>query len=91
MTSSNYGYKKGDKVFALMICGVYLASTLGQPMLPFKGASYIVISAYMNMSGAVINFGSYIVYTIVMSLMLLAFFLVFVRFVYRFCIVFFNN
>ncbi|MBO5140955.1 MAG: SLC13 family permease [Peptococcaceae bacterium] len=80
---ATYGYKKGDKVFALMICGVYLASTLGQPMLPFKGASYIVISAYMNMSGAVINFGSYILYTIVMSLMLLAFFLVFVRFVYR--------
>jgi sodium-dependent dicarboxylate transporter 2/3/5 len=52
-------------------------------MLPFKGASYVVVSAYMNMSGVAVNFGSYIVYTIIMSLMLLAFFLVFVRFVYR--------
>lgn len=80
---ASFGYKKGDKVFALMICGVYLASTLGQPMLPFKGASYIVVSAYMNMSGVTVNFGSYILYTIVMSLMMLAFFLVYVRFVVR--------
>ena len=80
---ANFGYKKGDKLFILMVCGVYLASTLGQPMLPFKGASYVVVSAYMNMSGVAVNFGSYIVYTIIMSLMLLAFFLVFVRFVYR--------
>ena len=80
---ANFGYKKGDKLFILMICGVYLASTLGQPMLPFKGASYVVVSAYMNMSGVAVNFGSYIVYTIIMSLMMLAFFLLFVRFVYR--------
>ncbi len=80
---ATFGYKKGDKLFALMICGVYLASTLGQPMLPFKGASYIVVSAYMSMSGVAVNFGSYIIYTIVMSLMLLAFFLVYVRFVVR--------
>ena len=80
---ANFGYKKGDKLFILMVCGVYLASTLGQPMLPFKGASYVVVSAYMNMSGVAVNFGSYIIYTIIMSLMLLAFFLVFVRFVYR--------
>lgn len=80
---ASFGYKKGDKVFALMICGVYLASTLGQPMLPFKGASYIVVSAYMNMSGVTVNFGSYILYTIIMSLLMLAFFLVYVRFVVR--------
>ena len=80
---TSFGYKKGDKLFTLMICGVYLASTLGQPMLPFKGASYAVISAFVNMSGIAVNFASYIIYTVIMSLMMLAFFLVFVRFVYR--------
>ena len=78
-----FGYKKGDRVFALMICGVYLASTLGQPMLPFKGASYAILGAYMKMSGVVLNFGAYILYTIVMSLMMLALFVVYVRFVLR--------
>ena len=80
---ATFGYKKGDKVFILMICGVYLASTLGQPMLPFKGASYIVVSAYMKMSGVAVNFGSYILYTILMSLMMMAIFLLYVRFVVR--------
>jgi sodium-dependent dicarboxylate transporter 2/3/5 len=78
-----FGYKKGDKIFAIMICGVYLASTLGQPMFPFKGASYVVVSAFERMSGMSVNYGAYIAYNIIMSLILLACFLLFVRFVIR--------
>ena len=66
-----------------MICGVYLASTLGQPMFPFKGASYVVVSAFERMSGMSVNYGAYIAYNIIMSLILLACFLLFVRFVIR--------
>ena len=62
-----FGYKKGDKIFAIMICGVYLASTLGQPMFPFKGASYVVVSAFERMSGMSVNYGAYIAYNIIMS------------------------
>lgn len=78
-----FGYKKGDSIFAIMICGVYLASTLGQPMFPFKGASYVVVSAFENMSGMFVNYGAYIAYNVIMSTMLLALFLLFVRFVIR--------
>lgn len=78
-----FGYKKGDKIFAVIICGVYLASTLGQPMLPFKGASYIVVGAFEKLSGLTVNYAAYILYNVIMSLILLVLFLVFVRFVIR--------
>ena len=78
-----FGYKKGDSIFAVMICGVYLASTLGQPMFPFKGASYVVVSAFEKMSSLTVNYGAYIAYNVIMSILLLTLFLVFVRFVIR--------
>ncbi len=81
--SDSFGYKKGDKIFYIMVCGVYLAATLGQPMLPFKGASYVVTSAFTTMSGIAVNYGAFILYNVIMSLMLLALFLVFIRFVVR--------
>ena len=75
----NFGYKKGDKIFYTMICGVYLASTLGQPMFPFKGASLVIVSAFEKVSGLSVNYGSYIAYNVIMSLMLLAAFLLIVK------------
>lgn len=77
------GYKQGDKIFYILICGIYLSSTLGQPMLPFKGAPYIIISAFQKVTGLTVNFGSYIAYNWIMSLILLVLFLLYVRFVVR--------
>lgn len=79
----NFGYKKGDKIFYTMICGVYLASTLGQPMFPFKGASLVIVSAFEKVSGLSVNYGSYIAYNVIMSLMLLAAFLLIVKVLIR--------
>ncbi len=78
-----YGYKKGDKIFYTMICGVYLASTLGQPMFPFKGASLVIVSAFEKVSGLSVNYGSYIAYNVIMSIILLVAFLLVVRFFIR--------
>lgn len=78
-----FGYKKGDKVFALLVCGVYLGGTLGQPLLPFKGASLVVTSAYTKMSGLPINYAAYIAYAILMGVLILTAFLLYVRFVVR--------
>lgn len=79
----NFDYKKGDKIFYIMICGTYLASTLGQPMLPFKGAQYIIVSAFESMSQLSVNYGSFIVFNIIMTLILLALFLLFIGVVIR--------
>ena len=81
--SNKFGYKRNDKIFYTLICGVYLASTLGQPMFPFKGASYVIVSAYEKVSGVTVNYGSYIAYNIIMSIILLICFVLFVRFVLR--------
>lgn len=81
--SGRFGYSRGDKIFYTLICGVYLAATLGQPMFPFKGASYVIVSAYEKVSGVAVNYGSYIAYNFVMSVILLICFVLFVRFVLR--------
>ncbi len=78
-----YGYKKGDKIFYTMICGVYLASTLGQPMFPFKGASLVIVSAFEKTSGLSVNYGSYIAYNVIMSILLLIAFLLVVKVLIR--------
>lgn len=81
--SGRFGYGRGDKIFYTLICGVYLAATLGQPMFPFKGASYIIVSAYEKVTGVTVNYGSYIAYNFIMSVILLICFVLFVRFILR--------
>ena len=78
-----FGYQPGDKIFYTMICGIYLGATLGQPMLPFKGASYVVVSAFVNNFGTDVNYTAFIGYNIIMAIILLALFLVFVRLVIK--------
>lgn len=80
---AKFGYKKDEKIFYTMIAGVYFASTLGQPMFPFKGASYIVVSAFEKMSQLHVNYGAYILYNLIMSILILLCFLVFIKFVVR--------
>lgn len=80
---AKFGYKKDDKIFYTMIAGVYFASTLGQPMFPFKGASYIVISAFEKMSKLHVNYGAYILYNVIMSMIILLCFIAFIKFVVR--------
>ncbi len=79
----NFGYKKGDKIFYTIICGVYLASTLGQPMLPFKGAQYMIVSTFEKISGLTVNFASFILFNWIMSIILLVCFLAIIRFLIR--------
>lgn len=78
-----FRYKKGDKVFYILVCGIYFGSTLGQPMFPFKGAAYLIVSAFEKASGVTVNYVSYILYNVIMSLLLLVLFLVFIKLVIR--------
>lgn len=78
-----FRYKKGDKVFYILVCGVYLGSTLGQPMLPFKGASYLIVNAFQKASGVTVNYVSYIIFNVIMSLLLIVLFIIFIKLVIR--------
>lgn len=77
------GYEKGNKFFYSIICGVYLAATIGQPMIPFKGAILAVISALNDAFGIQINGVSYLIYNVIMALIMFAAYLLIVRFVIR--------
>ncbi|MGI6227748.1 MAG: SLC13 family permease [Peptococcales bacterium] len=74
---------KTDKFYPIFIVGTFFAATIGQPMLPFKGAQLIVVSAYEQMSGQVVNHLSYITFNFIMSMLLMAVFLLFIKFVFR--------
>ena len=62
---------------------MYLASTLGQPMLPFKGAQYMIVSTFEKISGLSVNFVSFILFNWIMSVILLVCFLAIIRFLIR--------
>ena len=78
-----FGYKKGDKIFYIIICGVYLASTLGQPMIPFRGAQLVIINAFVKITGLEVNYSAYIAYNVIMSVLLLICYLLIVKFILR--------
>ena len=82
-TMSEFGYNRHDKVFWVSIFGIYLASTLGQPMFPFKGAALVITGAFSKASELAVNYPAYIAYNLIMSTVMLILFLVFVRFVLR--------
>lgn len=80
---TGFGYKKGDKIFYTIVCGVYLGATLGQPMFPFKGAALIIVSAFEKTSGLSVNYSSYIMFSVIMTVLLLTAYLLIVKFLIR--------
>lgn len=78
-----FGVKKGETPFYAGVVGIYLAATLGQPMFPFKGAALVVVSAYEKLSGTTVSYPSYIAYNVIMSMILLACYLMLLKLVFR--------
>lgn len=76
-------YRKGNKFFYVIICGIYLAATIGQPMIPFKGAIFAVLSALSEAFGKPVNSGTYLIFNIIMALVMFAAYLLIVRFIIR--------
>lgn len=75
--------KREDKLFPLIMIGVFFAACLGQPVLPFKGAPLIVIGAYQNMTNTIVSYPHYISFNIIMDLLGMIMFLIFSRFLFR--------
>ena len=79
----NFGYQKGDKFFYFMICGIYLGATLGQPMVPFKGVAFVVVNVFSGIFQTQVNYISYLLYNLIMTMLILLAYSLFVRFVLR--------
>ncbi|MFP5520880.1 SLC13 family permease [Peptococcus simiae] len=80
---SSFGVKKGDKLWTTFNFGVFLSSTLGQPMLPFKGAILVVLGAYEKATGITIDMLSWILVNFSMGMVIVLIYLAFIRFVIR--------
>ncbi len=78
-----FGYKKGDKFFYFMICGVYLGATLGQPMVPFKGVAFVVVNIFSGIFQSPVNYIAYLCYNLIMTMLILLCYVLFARFVLR--------
>lgn len=78
-----FQYDAKDKLVWISTFGIFLGATLGQPMFPFKGAALIVTSAFTNVTGISVNYGAYVLYNLLMSLLIMICFLLFVKFVIR--------
>ncbi len=82
-TLKEFGYKKDDKIIWVSVFGIYLASTLGQPLFPFRGAALGITGAFTAITGESVNYSSYILYNLIISAIILLIFLAFIKFIVR--------
>ena len=78
-----FNVKRSEKLYAVTIFGVYLAATLGQPMFPFKSAALVCVGTFQSVTGIHVNYVSYVLLNIILSVMMLAIFMLLVRFVFK--------
>lgn len=79
----SFGIRRDEPLWAAFNFGVFFVSTIGQPMLPFKGAQLVVLSAYSKASGDTMAFGPWILFNFIMSMILIGLFLLGMRFIFR--------
>ena len=77
------GVTKEDRVWKFFFVGMFLAITLFQPLLPFKGAPLVPLSAFTKTVGTAIPYLPYIVADILMSTFILVCYLLAMKFILR--------
>lgn len=78
------GFKRGDKWVVAMISGIAIASVYGNSILPYQG---IVVSSYGMLAsaqpGTTYEYGQYFIFSLVLSVALVATLFLVIRFIYR--------
>lgn len=80
---STFGYTSKDKIYWIATFGIYFAVALGQPMFPFKGAALVITGVFTSASSIPVSYAGYIVYNLSFSILMMLFFLLFVKFILR--------
>lgn len=78
-----FGFECYDKYPTLMIIGVVLASSIGGCIMPYKPVPLIVLRAYSQVSGTPVDFLQYITFSLPATFMIMVFYLLICRFVFR--------
>ena len=77
------GYTKDDAYYKIMIVATFIAIALGQCTLPFFGGQLVILGAFEAASGIATNYGAYIMYNIVISVVIMLAMTLFIKFVLR--------
>lgn len=77
------GYKKGDGYTNMMVFGIVFSAQVGMSLIPFKQVPLTVISAFESLSGINIEYGKYILISIVCCMVCAFLFLVIGKMVFQ--------
>lgn len=78
------GFKAHDKYMVLMILGIAMISVnLGGLSLPFKASALFFLSTYTSLSGMPLNMATYILFTSIISVGFVLFYVAVMRFVFK--------
>lgn len=75
--------KKTDDVFPVILLATFFGVCLGQPVLPFKGASLMVIAAFQEMTGIGVSFFPYIFFNVILNVLCILMFLGLTKFLFK--------
>lgn len=77
------GYTKEDPYYRILILATFIAITLGQCTLPFFGGQLVILGAFEAASGYPTNYGLYILFNILTSLLIFVILTLFIKYVLR--------
>ena len=77
------GLTKEDKIWHHYFVGLFAVMCIGQPVLPFKGAQLIVLSAIEKISGTTIPWGPYMLFNFIISGIMIVGYLLLLKFVFK--------
>lgn len=77
------GYTKNDSYYRILILATFVAIALGQCTLPFFGGQLVILGAFEAASGYATNYGLYIVFNILTSLLIFVVLTLLIKFVLR--------
>ena len=69
------GITKSDRIWHWFFIGLFLVSTLIQPLIPFMGAQLVVLSAFEGMSQLNVPVGKYMAVNILITTLVMAYYL----------------
>lgn len=77
------GYRRGELYPKLVIIGILYAAMIGSTIFPFKVYPIIMLGVYQATTGEMISFLPYTMFMTVLSLLLVAFYILLCKFVFR--------
>lgn len=77
------GLEKKDKVWGHIFVGLFCVMCLGQPFFPFKGAQLIIVNAIESVAGVKLNWGSWMLYNLIMTVLITGAYLIVLKFIIK--------